>query len=84
MFDIVITGGMVIDGTGGPAKRADVGIVGETIRAIGVLEDVCAKRIIDARGLAVSPGFIDTHTHAEGDLLTDPQHAYGLRQGITT
>jgi N-acyl-D-amino-acid deacylase len=43
-----------------------------------------ARRIIDAAGMTVSPGFIDTHTHSEGALLVDPQHAYGLRQGITT
>ena len=84
MFDVVIAGGTVIDGTSEPAVRTDVGITGEMIKAIGDLQDVHAKRIIDARGLVVSPGFVDTHTHAEGDLLTNPQHACGLRQGITT
>ena len=54
------------------------------IHAIEDLSHASARRVIDATGLIVSPGFIDTHTHSEGALLTDPQHAYGLRQGITT
>ena len=59
-------------------------ITGETIAAIGDLSRSEARRVIDATGMTVAPGFIDTHTHSEGALLTDPQHAYGLRQGITT
>ena len=84
MLDVVISGGEVVDGTEAPAYRADVGIRGERIECIGDLSQVAARRVIDARGLTVSPGFIDTHTHSEGDLLVDPQHACGLRQGITT
>ena len=53
-------------------------------RAIGDLGRAEARRVIDAAGLVVAPGFVDPHTHAEGALLTDPQHAMGLRQGITT
>ncbi|MBI4220996.1 MAG: D-aminoacylase [Chloroflexi bacterium] len=83
-FDIVIAGGSVIDGTGKPACRADVGIKGKRISAIGDLSQATAARIIDANGLAVSPGFIDTHAHSDGALLIDQQHANGLRQGITT
>ena len=84
MLDVVISGGDVVDGTEAPAYRADVGIRGERIECIGDLSQVAARRVIDAKGLTVSPGFIDTHTHSEGDLLVDPQHACGLRQGITT
>ncbi len=95
MFDILISGGTVYDGTGAPGRRADVGIVGERIEVIGDLtpvprdrrpqvRPVPAARSIDATDLAVAPGFIDTHTHSEGHLLVDPQHANGLRQGITT
>ena len=84
MFDIVIRGGTVYDGTGAPGRHADVGIIGERIEEVGDLAEAEAARAIDARGLAVAPGFIDTHTHSEGDLLADPQHANGLRQGITT
>jgi N-acyl-D-amino-acid deacylase len=84
MFDLIVAGGTVVDGTGRPGIRADVGVRGETIAAIGDLAGAEAARTIDARGLTVAPGFIDTHTHSEGALLVDPQHAYGLRQGITT
>ena len=84
MFDVVIVGGTVVDGTGAPGSRADVGISAEVIEAIGDLSRSDARRVIEATGLVVSPGFIDTHVHSDGALLVDPQHANGLRQGITT
>lgn len=84
MFDVLILGGTVIDGSGKPGKRADVGIEGDRIAAVGYLSDATAVRVIDATGLAVSPGFIDTHAHSDGALLVDPQHANELRQGVTT
>ena len=84
MFDLILAGGTVVDGTGRAAFRSDVGIRGEHIAAIGDLAQAQARRVIDTAGLTVSPGFIDTHTHADGALLVDPQHANGLRQGITT
>jgi N-acyl-D-amino-acid deacylase len=84
MFDLVFAGGTVVDGSGNPGRRTDVGVSGELIAAIDDLRGVEARRVIDATGLTVAPGFIDTHTHSEGALLVDPQHAYGLRQGITT
>ncbi len=83
-FDLVITGGTVVDGTGKPGVRADVGINGKTIDSIGELSDATAERVIDATGLIVSPGFIDVHAHSDGALLVDGQHANGIRQGITT
>src|SRR5207247_4315447 len=84
MFDLVVSGGTVVDGSGAPGYHADVGVGGETIAAIGDLGRAETRRVIDATGLVVAPGFIDPHTHAEGALLTDPQHPMGLRQGITT
>ena len=84
MFDLVIRGGTVVDGSGAPGRRADVGVGGETIAAIGDLGRAEAGRVVDADGLVVAPGFIDTHTHAEGALLVDPQCPMGVRQGITT
>ena len=84
MLDVAIVGGQVVDGSGIPASRADVGIIGEKIEVVGDLSRSPTRRVIDATGLTVSPGFIDTHTHSEGALLVDPQHANGLRQGITT
>ena len=84
MLDLVISGGTVVDGTGRTGFPADVGAAGAKIVAIGDLSQAQASRRIDARGSAVAPGFIDTHTHSEGDLLTNPVHDYGISQGITT
>jgi N-acyl-D-amino-acid deacylase len=84
MFDLIITGGTVVDGTGSPGSPADVGVTGERIEVVGDLRQSEARRVIDASGLVVSPGFIDTHAHSDAVLLVDPQHAAGLRQGITT
>jgi N-acyl-D-amino-acid deacylase len=84
VLDLLIRGGTVVDGTGTPGVRADVAIRNGRIEAVDRLDAADATRVIDASGLVVSPGFVDTHTHTEGALLTDPQHEYGLRQGITT
>ncbi len=84
MLDVLITGGTVIDGAGAPGFRADVGIKGEEIEVIGDLSQAGARRVIDATGHIVAPGFVDSHAHSEAALLVDPQHAEGLRQGITT
>ncbi len=84
MFDVIISGGTVVDGSGNPGYRGDVGIEGDRITAVGNLSAAGARRLISATGMTVSPGFIDTHAHSDGVLLLDPQHANGLRQGITT
>ncbi len=84
MFDIIIKNGTIVDGSGNPRVKADIGIKQETIEAIGDLSNAEGVNIVDATGLVVSPGFIDTHAHSDGILLTDPQHASGIRQGITT
>lgn len=84
MFELLIRNGTVVDGTGAPSVRADIGVSKGRIEAIGDLAAASAARVIDASGLVVAPGFIDTHTHTEGVLLGDPQHANGIRQGITT
>ena len=83
-FDLILSGGQLLDGTGTPAVAADLGIIGEKIEAIANLSRAQARRVIPLQGLTLAPGFIDTHTHSEGALLHDPQHANGLRQGITT
>jgi len=68
-FDILITGGIVIDGTGAVAFSGDIGIIGDQIVEIGNLAANGGKRVIDATGLIVSPGFIDIHSHTDLSLL---------------
>ena len=62
MYDLLIRGGLVVDGTGVPGRIADVGILDGRIAAIGRLDDA-ASRVIDADGLVVAPGIVDAHTH---------------------
>jgi N-acyl-D-amino-acid deacylase len=85
--DILIKGGMVMDGSGEPAVRADVLIESGRIKDVGLLPNGSAARVIDASGLAVAPGFIDVHTHLDF-FLASPRHAEVLeswaRQGVTT
>jgi N-acyl-D-amino-acid deacylase len=82
-FDIVISGGRVVDGTGRPAVRADVAIKDGRIAAIGSVSAAQAGRAIDARNLVVAPGFIDVHTHAD-DLADHPAASNFVRMGVTT
>jgi N-acyl-D-amino-acid deacylase len=67
-FDILITNGMIVDGSGNSAYEADIGITGNTIAEIGDLTGKTAMKTIDAEGLVVSPGFIDIHTHCDEGL----------------
>ncbi len=84
MLDIVILDGRVIDGSGNPPYRADLGIQSGRIAAIGRLADADAARTIDARGRAVCPGFIDAHAHSDIMPLAEPRHELKVRQGVTT
>ena len=85
-FDVIIRGGTVVDGTGAAPGKADIGITGERITAIGDIPKSASESTmtIDATGLHISPGFIDVHSHADVALLNDGQHAQGIRQGVTT
>jgi N-acyl-D-aspartate/D-glutamate deacylase len=83
-FDLIVRGGDVIDGTGQPPRRADVGVVGDRITAIGDLASAQAGRVIDATGLAVAPGFIDVQGQSGTTLLADGNAESHLRQGITS
>ena len=81
---MVLRGGEVLDGTGAPAYRADVGVTGGRITAVGRLTDALAGTVIDARGRYVTPGFVDTHAHAEAAVLSSEVQLATLRQGVTT
>ena len=83
-YDVVIKGGDVIDGTGAPRKRADVGIRGDTIVAIGDLSRASAKTTLDAKGQVVTPGFIDLLGNSQSAVLIDPHLEGKIRQGVTT
>ncbi|MCR6623797.1 MAG: D-aminoacylase [archaeon YNP-LCB-024-027] len=82
--DILIVGGRVIDGTGGPWYRADIAIKDGKITAIGKIRGVDAKRVIDANGLMVAPGFIDMHSHSDYTLMVDGRALSKIMQGVTT
>src|SRR5262245_18383804 len=84
MFDVLITSGRVIDGTGNPWFRADLGIKDGRIAAIGPLAGATATQTIDAAGKVVAPGFIDAHVHGDLALFMDPHHEPAIRQGVTT
>ena len=84
MFDIIIRGGRIIDGSGNPEYYGDVGIRGEQIAAIGKLDQAEAGRVIEAGGQAVCPGFIDMHSHSDVMLLANPKHEPKILQGVTT
>src|ERR1043165_1646944 len=83
-FDVIIRGGDVYDGAGGPPVHADVGITGDRIAAIGDLKTATATTIIDAKGLAVAPGFINMLSHSEASLIVDGRSMSELKQGVTT
>ena len=83
-FDLLLTGGRVVDGTGAPWFAADVGVRDGKIAAVGVLAGHPAGRVIDARGLVVAPGFIDLLGQSEYNVLVDKRAASKITQGITT
>lgn len=83
-FDLIIRGGMVVDGSGRPARIADVGIIGDHIETIGPLDGAAGKDEIAAEGLVVAPGFVDIHSHSDFTLLVDPRAQSSVYQGVTT
>lgn len=81
-YDLIISGGLVYDGTGGEPVRADVAVKGDTIARVGAMAGATARRRIDATGLAVAPGFIDLHAHLD-PIRRMPDCESAVRQGVT-
>ena len=82
--DLLLRHALVFDGTAAPRRRADVAVAGGRIVAVGALDGQRAQRVVDLRGLALAPGFIDVHTHDDRLLLSDPSMAPKLSQGVTS
>jgi N-acyl-D-amino-acid deacylase len=83
-YDIIIKSGNIIDGTGAPWIHGDIGITGSRISTIGSIPSEYGERIIDAKNLYVTPGFIDVHTHVDTDIETHLEVKNYLMQGVTT
>jgi len=82
-FDLVIHGGTLVDGTGAAPRRADVGLRGDTIAAVGTLDPERGRRVLDARGLHVAPGFVDMHSHSDRSIRELPTGESRVLQGYT-
>ena len=86
-FDLLLRGGLVIDGTGAPGQPGDVGVLGDRILAVGDLssvDDGSVATVVDVAGRVVAPGFIDPHGHSDGSLFVDGALISHLAQGFTT
>ncbi|HEY7408215.1 MAG TPA: amidohydrolase family protein, partial [Gemmatimonadaceae bacterium] len=83
-WDLVLRHGTIVDGSGGVPFEGDVAILNGRIVAVGRALTGRGSEEIDARGLAVAPGFVDIHSHADGTLFDDPRAESVVRQGITT
>ena len=82
-FDLVIKGGRVVDGANNPWVKKDIGIVEGKIRRVGRIAENAGK-IIDAKGMIVSPGFVDCHSHSDWSILVHPTGDSKIMQGVTT
>ncbi len=82
-YDLIIRNGTIVDGTGAPGRPGDLAVSGDRIEAVGTVTGTAAREI-DARGMAVAPGFIDVHAHDDGAVIRDPRVDFKIMQGVTT
>ena len=83
-FDLIVRNGSVVDGTGAPSVRADIGVLGDRVSAIGDLHGESASVEVDASDRYVTPGFVDIHTHLDAQLAWDPIGTSSCWHGVTT
>src|SRR3954454_19187959 len=84
IYDVVIQGGTVVDGSGSTPFRADVGIKDGRIVRVGKISDTGGAQVVDAEGHVVTPGFIDGHTHMDAQVMWDPLGTCSCWHGVTT
>jgi len=84
MNDIIFKGARLIDGSGGPSRTGDLAVRGERIAEIGDIDPATARHVVDATGLALAPGFVDSHTHDDFAVIGDPAMRPKVTQGVTT
>ncbi len=84
MFDLLLTGGKVVDGTGNPWVKANVAVKDGRIAAVGTLAEAQAKEVLDVKGQVVCPGFVDGHSHSDLSLIAEPNASQKIMQGYTT
>lgn len=82
-FDVVIKNGRIVDGTGNPWFKADIGIIAGKIAKVGVISESQAKTVIDAQNQIIAPGFIDVHAHTE-NIFSNPAAENFIRMGVTS
>src|SRR5258706_21770 len=83
MLDLLIRGATLLDGTGSPSRRCDVGVAGGKIAAVGEIKDAASKTV-DADGLCLMPGIVDVHTHYDAQITWDPTLSPSVSLGVTT
>ena len=83
-YDLIVRGGMLVDGTGLPRRRVDVGVRDGRIAALARLEGASASEAIDADGMIVGPGIVDAHTHYDPQITFDPYATVSCFHGVTT
>ncbi len=84
MFDLIIAGASIVDGSGSPLLGGDIAIHGDRIAAVGKIPEAQGRRVIRAQGLIACPGFVDVHSHSDYFLLLNPRAESAVRQGVTT